>query len=100
MEKVRWKRKKEESQRDAERKEILQSMVKGEEMVFMEREVTIGYNSGQFIVRLPSDFAQHIGLESKKAKNKIYKLKLKINTSTQDKNSKLIKGNFEVTKNE
>lgn len=102
MEKIGWEKKKGKIDKKIkeERAKIIENVKQGERKPNIEREVTIGFNADQFIIRFPRELSEYLQLNSKSAKDKKYKFKMILDTSKHTRKDKCFKGNFEVMKNE
>ena len=102
MEKITWEKR--GGKIDKKSKEKVESLIEdvkqGDKKPLIEREVTIGFNADQFILRLPRELSEYLQLNPIKAGEKKYKFKFILDTSEHNKKGKIFKGNFEVIKNE
>jgi len=78
---------------------VIEHAEKGNTAPAIDDTAVIGFNSGQFFVRFPREFSDYMGLDQKKARDKKYKFKIKLDTTKYNNADMKFEGTFEVIKN-
>lgn len=100
MEDIIWEKKRKPEKKDKSKIRAIAKRLEDESKASrIEKEVTIGFNADQFIVRLPKELSDYMRLKAKEAKEKKYKFKVLLDVSEHDSKDNFFRGSFEVNKN-
>ncbi len=101
MDKIIWEKEEEVNKKNKKKRDkIFERVGKEKRFGIIDKDVIIGFNANQFIVRLPREISKYLKLKEKKAKDKKYKFKIILDTSKNKSDDKKVTGGFEIIKNE